>query len=50
MLVESNLVLSLLFKKKEKVIEELFTNGTCSMDDLEMGNNTKVRAKNTQLS
>ena len=30
-------------------MEELFTNGTCFMDDLEMGNNTKVRAKNTQL-
>ena len=29
---------------------ELFTNGTCSMDDFEIGNNTKVRAKNTQLS
>ena len=31
-------------------MEELFTNGTCSMDDLEMGKNTKVRAKYTQLS
>ena len=31
-------------------MEELFTNGTGSIDDLEMGNNTKVRAKNAQLS
>ena len=31
-------------------MEELFTNGTGSIDDLEMGNNTQVRAKNTQLS
>ena len=31
-------------------MEELFTNGTGSIDDLEMGNNTKVRAKNSQLS
>ena len=31
-------------------MEELFTNGTGSIDDLEMGNNTKVRAKNTQQS
>ena len=31
-------------------MEELFTNGRGSIDDLEMGNNTKVRAKNTQLS
>ena len=31
-------------------MEELFTNGTCSMDDSEMRNNTKLREKNTQLS
>ena len=31
-------------------MDEFFTNGTGSTDDLEMGNNTKVRAKNTQLS
>jgi len=31
-------------------MEELFTNGTCSMDDLEMGNNTKLSEENTQLS
>ena len=31
-------------------MEELFTNGTSSMDYLEMRSNTKVRAKNTQLS
>ena len=31
-------------------MEELFTNGTGSLDDSEMGNNTKLSAENTQLS
>ena len=31
-------------------MEELFTNGTGSLDDLEMENNTKLSAENTQLS
>lgn len=31
-------------------MEELFTNGIGSLDDLEMGNNTKLSAENTQLS
>ena len=35
------------YLKKKKVKEELFTNGTGSRDDLEMGNNTKVSAENT---
>lgn len=31
-------------------MEELFTNGTGSLDDLETGNSTKLSAENTQLS